>query len=57
MFGLLVVCLLIGLAVPAFVVYFVLKYVFDLRKRQNDEFLVQLRTVIKQAINETKDNK
>ena len=52
LFFLILLGLAVGVGVPALIAYLVIRYVFELRQRQNDVFLNDLGHVIHKAVSE-----
>ena len=50
MFALILIGFALAVGIPVFVAWLVIKYLFELRKRQNDEFLKELSAVIHTAV-------
>lgn len=46
----LILVLFVNIVIPALIVWLFIKYVFYLRKRQNDEFLDNLGYVVRDAV-------
>lgn len=49
--------LVIDLVIPAIVVWLVIKYIFHLRQRQNDQFLDDLGYVVRDAVSDALENR
>ena len=52
MFALILIGFALAVGIPAFVAWLIIKYVFELRKRQNDEMVAAIVKAIKENKND-----